>query len=625
MKNKSVIVEWIICYMVILMIPVITIFVNYFYNVKVIKQEIYESNELVLNNLADRVNEIFKEERSFFEQIVSDNEFALLLGRAEKDKWFYYYIKEICSGMESYDKWCEMSGMIYIFDKDYVIGRAGYDSNIYYESLGRSLREEISYDRWLELITAEYTNSFWVERCLDGSLNEQCIIYADSLQWGIYGKANVFIHVPVSEIEQLTEELEPGTRFIISADNKQQLVVSSEGVEELLQNIKDMDEEEVSFDTEEYMVLRKHSSEKKVEYYMLVPQRNFWKEFRYVRNLFYTSLILTLFVGFFCVSLLLKKNYRPLSELYAKMTNGIGVGNEFQQIEKIYDMLIHDNDILHKQIDAREEAAQRCYLMSVMKGWTVWKQNDEVLLNLLPEEKLVLVGLRIPLLEGTDHAQDELLFFVVDNIFSELMEQEKFYRLEEGRYLFYLFRIQDDSKWKGQCLEKLRFLHAFLEEKWGGRTFIAAVGRVEGDVEQLAAQYLAVTEVLESANAIGIDGVIDTENGMQSGGIVKKIIEYTELHYAESNMNVNSIADGIGLSAKYISKVFKEETGKSILDYIHGLRIKKAQSLIQLGRYSLEEIYEQVGYANDVTFRRAFVKFTGVVPSEYKNSLKKSL
>ncbi len=101
----------------------------------------------------------------------------------------------------------------------------------------------------------------------------------------------MFISIPVSKIEQLTEELNPGTILAISANDKLQLAVSSEGVEEI--------PESLPFDTDDYMVISRRSSERNVEYYMLVPQRHFWREFRYVSNLFWVSLILTLIVGVF--------------------------------------------------------------------------------------------------------------------------------------------------------------------------------------------------------------------------------------------------------------------------------------------------------------------------------------
>ena len=76
-KNKSVIVEWIICYIIILLIPIITIFINYFCNVEVIKKETYKSNAMILNNLADNVDKILEEEVRFYEQLLSCHEYKL--------------------------------------------------------------------------------------------------------------------------------------------------------------------------------------------------------------------------------------------------------------------------------------------------------------------------------------------------------------------------------------------------------------------------------------------------------------------------------------------------------------------------------------------------------------------
>ena len=612
MKNKSVIVEWIICYIIILMIPIITIFINYLCNVEVIKREIYESNELVLNNLADNVDSILTEERDFFEYMLSYKEFKLLANRKEKDNWFDYYAQEVRLEAERYSKWRGMSCMMYLFETDYVIGKMGYDSNIYFDSFNQSMRQQISYSQWLELLSSEYSNVFFVEKYMDGRTDSQCILYANTCQWGKSGKINMFISIPVSKIEQLTEELNPGTILAISVNDKLQLAVSSEGVEEI--------PESFLFDTDDYMVISRQSLERNVEYYMLVPHRHFWREFQYVRNLFWVSLMLTLLVGVFCVMLMIRRNYRPLSSLYTKITNGRREGNEFRQIEKVYNMHIRENDIMRKRLISREEIVQNYYLMSLMKGWNVCQQDEEVPVILLPEEKLVLVGLLLPLQRERNSTQRALEFFVVDNIFSELMQSEKCYRLEEGEYLFYLFHIGEVAGWKEWCLTKIRFLQDFLENKFGYSVF-AAISKMENDIKQLRCQYLTVTEMLEYARTIGADEAIDVEMRMQDGGIVKEIIEYIEVHYTESNLNVNSVADGLNRSAKYISKIFKEETGKSILEYIHSLRIRKAQRLIRSEKYSLEKIYEQVGYANDATFRRSFVKIVGVIPSEYKKSL----
>jgi two-component system response regulator YesN len=80
------------------------------------------------------------------------------------------------------------------------------------------------------------------------------------------------------------------------------------------------------------------------------------------------------------------------------------------------------------------------------------------------------------------------------------------------------------------------------------------------------------------------------------------------------------IADSINLSVKYISKLFKMETGQGLLHYIGTVRIQKAKELLNSGKYTLNEISEMVGYVSVKTFRRVFKKIEGVNPSDYKTN-----
>lgn len=99
--------------------------------------------------------------------------------------------------------------------------------------------------------------------------------------------------------------------------------------------------------------------------------------------------------------------------------------------------------------------------------------------------------------------------------------------------------------------------------------------------------------------------------------LVAVIREYIETHFTDSSMNISTIADAIGKKSRHISRVFKEETQEGILDYINELRISKAKLLLRTEKYSLEEISAMVGYASYKTFRRIFVKLTGVTPGKY--------
>ena len=103
----------------------------------------------------------------------------------------------------------------------------------------------------------------------------------------------------------------------------------------------------------------------------------------------------------------------------------------------------------------------------------------------------------------------------------------------------------------------------------------------------------------------------------ENKGIVSKVIKYVDENYSDYNLNLSSMAEGLKRNSRYISRVFKEETQMGILDYINTVRINKARELMAERKYTLEELAAMVGYNNVRSFRRAFVKIMGEMPSTY--------
>ena len=144
--TKSVIKGWIISYVIVLLIPIITVFVNYFYNVKVIRQEIYNSNELVLNNLANDMDKILEKERNFAGHILTFPELSALLYHKERDGLLYYNAGKLYEKIKNYERLYEdMSCIIYISSTDYVVGTRADVSDVYYKG-NTSLQEQVSYE-----------------------------------------------------------------------------------------------------------------------------------------------------------------------------------------------------------------------------------------------------------------------------------------------------------------------------------------------------------------------------------------------------------------------------------------------------------------------------------------------
>lgn len=729
-QKRSVVVEWVYSYILILLIPVITIFVNYYYNTKVIKDEIIRANDLVLHNLQQSVDDYLYDELRMFTYILISPEFFSLIANDEMDSSFYADVMDTRDLVSSYRGFeSNISYMVYLKDKDYMIWSGITNlSEICYAAKTFVTDTMPSYEEWKVLLTAEYQNDLFVTPYLTYSSTAPCLVYANTVAYQGYEPVNIFSFVPVSEIESLTSSLGDGMLLLIRYDDEVILALSNEGAVEITEEMQISPTEDEIFETDTYVGMQKASAQNRVSYSILIPNQEFWSEARHVRNVLCVSLIATLLIGGICVYFLVNRNFRPISNLLVKTTGNRKKGNEFSQIENAFSSLDSENKQMRNSILTQREILQRNYLLAMMKGkYTGLQKQEEYALQLNKEEAIVLVGYEIPMLDKNQLKHDDLLWFTIDNVFTELMGQEKMFRIEDGKYLFYLFIIQDSSapQWRESCLEKMNFLCDFLEDKWGS-SVPTAISTKENRIERIRFLYQDIIDAFEYKDTIGGRGAIDTATlkdtpdtlSIKSTGMLieiallkgdydkmlalseelfdtssqlpflifrmqilevfqvvakffdnyetadgqriflagyltplleasdkdsmKKIFdellsyvykniyeqdnnkdivaaarEYIEKHYTDSFMNISSIADAIGKKPRYISRVFKEETQEGILDYINNLRISKAKLLLRTEKYTLEEISDMVGYASYKTFRRIFVKLTGVTPGRY--------
>lgn len=89
-----------------------------------------------------------------------------------------------------------------------------------------------------------------------------------------------------------------------------------------------------------------------------------------------------------------------------------------------------------------------------------------------------------------------------------------------------------------------------------------------------------------------------------------------------NNLTVEQICFECNLTQSSISKSFKAETGWSLLEYFHRLKIEEAKKMIREGRGNISLIAETLGYSTIHYFSRQFKKICGMSPSEYSKSIK---
>lgn len=102
---------------------------------------------------------------------------------------------------------------------------------------------------------------------------------------------------------------------------------------------------------------------------------------------------------------------------------------------------------------------------------------------------------------------------------------------------------------------------------------------------------------------------------------VRKAIEYLELHYQE-DIKINDLCKLLLLDRTYLYRLFKNQTGLSIKEYLINLRIEKAKDLLITTNQPIHSISSLVGYTNHLSFSNAFKAKVGMTPGEYRKSQK---
>lgn len=103
---------------------------------------------------------------------------------------------------------------------------------------------------------------------------------------------------------------------------------------------------------------------------------------------------------------------------------------------------------------------------------------------------------------------------------------------------------------------------------------------------------------------------------------VKRIINYLTENY-DQRISLEQIAHNMYLSPVYISKIFKEETGESPINYLIKIRLERAKEFLQVNNNeSIKWIAKQVGYDDVYHFSKLFKKYYGISPLYYKKNIR---
>lgn len=112
---------------------------------------------------------------------------------------------------------------------------------------------------------------------------------------------------------------------------------------------------------------------------------------------------------------------------------------------------------------------------------------------------------------------------------------------------------------------------------------------------------------------------IPEEKNEAKSRYIQEALRYIEAHYMESEISIRDVSGAVGLSEGHLSRMFKKETGITVMNCITRYRMSRALELLSDCRNKVYEVAEQVGYRDIAYFSNTFKKLVGMTPSEYQS------
>ena len=139
--------------------------------------------------------------------------------------------------------------------------------------------------------------------------------------------------------------------------------------------------------------------------------------------------------------------------------------------------------------------------------------------------------------------------------------------------------------------------------------------------EQLLKTYLEqlLIHLVREITAQGRVDIFPSKESMEDH-LAMRIKRYIENH-VEDTVRVANLCETFGYGKSYLSKLFREQCGETLIGYTVRTKIDRAKQLIREGNMNFSQISELLCFDNPQYFSRVFKRTTGMTPSEFKSSV----
>jgi len=153
-----------------------------------------------------------------------------------------------------------------------------------------------------------------------------------------------------------------------------------------------------------------------------------------------------------------------------------------------------------------------------------------------------------------------------------------------------------------------------LSDEVRGRLDGAVLGSTGGLIDRAVRSLLIKCVLLSVARELGMDRPGSAP--AVDHPIIREIVTYIDRRYAEE-ISVEQLGSMFSLNTSYLCRLFRRETGMTVMDYINKVRIEHACRMMRETDESISHIALRTGYNSTAYFDRRFRQHTGVTPTQY--------
>ena len=450
--SKSVIYKWLLSYMLILIIPLLTFMGSTTQFLNVYKNEITHSNSLILEQARMQMDQVLYEANSFVAEISIEPMIRKLLTVESRSDVSSYDLSETTSILNRImlTKNEEFEFLVYFLRPDIAISNLSYNNsdeyfNIYLSEMG------LDKDVWNEFVHQKYSSAHYFAydyiQPTGKTSNRIVMIHPITIEKhpGMY--ANIVVFIDEDNLVEYRKEYVDRDTFLIM-DSRNQILYKSEGLvaERGVLDYSMLTSENNNINTvvgeERVIVSHIDSKASNWKYIIITSEKAYMGQLNFLRNSMILSVILCCVIGGLIIFYLLRHNYLPLKSVVKSIEDSsIPTSmkmNEFQYINQTINQFKSEKKTNSEIMKKQTSTLRAQMVLNLVENKDVTSDIDLITLEKydisFQSEKFLVLTFLVFEGEGPfpnddevidDNEKNNMIRLIFQNITQELFDERK--------------------------------------------------------------------------------------------------------------------------------------------------------------------------------------------------------